>query len=151
MDFTVTFAIQVTADTPEQAAAYALADLRDESIGPWTAQVSCSRGKTEVVAGEVGDGVEVASDAAPGAASPDHTAFEVTAEDVESVLRANIHLIANSNGVPIGAMAEALFASLDIDRVEKAALNAADDLEGQTAAAHDEITLCLIEGGQLKS
>lgn len=25
------------------------------------------------------------------------------------------------------------------------------DLEGQTAAAHDEITLCLIEGGQLKS
>lgn len=52
MDYTVTFTVVVTADSPQQAAEFALRDLRDEEIGPWTADVSCSRGKKTVAVGE---------------------------------------------------------------------------------------------------
>lgn len=48
MDYTVTIQVSVTADSPEQAAQLAINDLRDESLGPWNADVTCSRGKTTV-------------------------------------------------------------------------------------------------------
>lgn len=49
MDFTVTFSVQVTANSPEEAGRYALSDLRDGELGPWEADVSCSRGKQRVM------------------------------------------------------------------------------------------------------
>lgn len=52
MDYTVTIEVQVTADSPQEAAQFALDDLRDETIGPWTAEVSCSRGNVSVSVGE---------------------------------------------------------------------------------------------------
>ena len=55
MDYTVTIEVQVSAESPQEAAEYALADLRDQDLGPWNAEVSCSRGKTSVtVQGEQG-------------------------------------------------------------------------------------------------
>lgn len=48
MDFTVTFEVQVTAESVEEAGRFALGDLRDEALGPWEATVSCSRGKQTV-------------------------------------------------------------------------------------------------------
>lgn len=53
MDFTVTIEVQVTADSVEEAAKFALQDLRDTSLGPWFADVSCSRGKQTNVRIEV--------------------------------------------------------------------------------------------------
>jgi hypothetical protein len=55
MDFTVQFEVQVTAESPEEAAQHALDDLRDQSLGPWNADVSCSRGKKTVSVGTLGD------------------------------------------------------------------------------------------------
>lgn len=45
MQFTVSIEVQVTADSVEEAAKFALNDLRDPGLGPWHADVSCSRGK----------------------------------------------------------------------------------------------------------
>lgn len=39
-DYTVIFELSVTAKSPEEAAKFALDDLRDESIGPWNAFVN---------------------------------------------------------------------------------------------------------------
>lgn len=49
MDFTVTFSVQVTASSPEEAGRFALSDLRDEDLGPWEAEASCSRGKVRIM------------------------------------------------------------------------------------------------------
>lgn len=43
-DFTVLFEVSVTASTPETAAKFALADLRDTDLGPWTASITNSEG-----------------------------------------------------------------------------------------------------------
>lgn len=51
MDYTITIKVSVTADSHEEAAKFALDDLRDETIGPWNMEASCSRGKMTVAAG----------------------------------------------------------------------------------------------------
>lgn len=43
-DFTVLFEVSVTASSPETAAKFALADLRDTDLGPWTATITNSEG-----------------------------------------------------------------------------------------------------------
>lgn len=43
-DFTVLFEVSVTASSPETAAKFALADLRDTALGPWTACITNSEG-----------------------------------------------------------------------------------------------------------
>jgi hypothetical protein len=44
-DYTVTVEVSITANTPEQAAAYALMDLRDRDLGPWNFDVrECATG-----------------------------------------------------------------------------------------------------------
>lgn len=61
--------------------------------------------------------------------------FGISEEDVYTVLLAK--------GVRGASweLAEAVFEELDVDRVEKAALNASDDLDEQTMAAAEEIWL----------
>lgn len=147
MDYTVTFSVQVTANSPEEAAAYALDDLRDETLGPWFAKASCSRGAVEVQVG----GVDEDAPLLPDSSSSEHAAFEVVAEDVESVLRENILRITDSKGLSIEAMAEFLLPSLDAGRIEKAALDGGVELVDQAAAARAEILAQLTEAGHLKA
>jgi hypothetical protein len=52
--YTVTIEVSVTADNPQEAAQYALDDLRDETLGPWEMGASNdSTGSYHVV--EVGE------------------------------------------------------------------------------------------------
>ena len=67
------------------------------------------------------------------------TAFEITADDVETVLRNNSLKVANTKGMSFSAMAELLLCTeIDADRAEKAALYY-DSLDDQTTAALEEI------------
>ncbi len=60
MDYTVRVEVEVTADSPEEAAKYALDDLRDKTIGPVTMEVTCEHGKKTVSVGDPdGDEPEV--------------------------------------------------------------------------------------------
>ena len=78
-----------------------------------------------------------------------HTAYEVTVEDVESVLRSNSLAVANTNGKSFESMANELHGDLDFDLIERAAL-AGDDLDEQTDYANDEIARQLREMGVLE-
>lgn len=78
-----------------------------------------------------------------------HTAYEVTVEDVENVLRSNSLAVANTDGKSFEAMANELHGNLDFDLIEQAAL-AGDDLDEQTDYANDEIARQLREMGVLE-
>ncbi len=58
MDYTVRIAISVTADNPDQAAALALAELRDTSVGPRHLEVSDLHGNTANVTVHEGEEFE---------------------------------------------------------------------------------------------
>lgn len=70
MDYTVTVEVSVTAESPEEAAKFALDDLQDPNIEAWSMEVSCSRGKQMVTVRNDRDDdetdAEVESDATPG-------------------------------------------------------------------------------------
>lgn len=66
------------------------------------------------------------------------SAYECTEEDVENVLRSNSLAVANTNGKSFESIANEVFASLDFDLIEQAAL-CGDDLDEQTDCANDEI------------
>ena len=68
-------------------------------------------------------------------------AFEITADDVATVLRR--HKLVNTCDDPL---VDEVFDDLDVDRVERAALWYTD-LDDQTASALDEIENILIEEG----
>lgn len=78
-----------------------------------------------------------------------HTAYEVTVEDVENVLRSNSLAVANTDGKSFEAMANEVHCNLDFDLIEQAAL-AGDDLDEQTDYANDEIACQLREMGILE-
>lgn len=44
MDYVVRIEVSVTADSPEEAARFALADLQDTGLGPWSVDVQGSSG-----------------------------------------------------------------------------------------------------------
>lgn len=91
----------------------------------------------------------------PRSPSPGVMAFEVTQEDVETVLRQHWAKL-DAKGLPFDVLAEQIFDDLDTDRVESAALDVAAshdikaNLEKQTDAAHAEIAAILQEEGYLK-
>ncbi|MCF5381991.1 hypothetical protein GIW05_00445 [Pseudomonas syringae] len=78
------------------------------------------------------------------------TAFQVTEDDVESVLHSYTLRIANSRGMSIAALASEVFHEIDAKRVEKAALNSSGDLVEQANGALAEIKDILCEIGVLE-
>jgi hypothetical protein len=54
-DYNVTIHLGVTASSPAEAAKYALNDLRDTTLGPWSFAVSGPRGEKIVVIGRAPD------------------------------------------------------------------------------------------------
>lgn len=80
-------------------------------------------------------------------------AFEVTAEDIETVLRDHQFRLETKHGEPFGVLAEQIFNELsdaDFAQIEKAALDSGTDLDEQTTGAHQEIALLLEREGWLK-
>lgn len=77
-------------------------------------------------------------------------AFQITPDDVSSVLRDYSLRVANANGMSFEHMAEELIDQLDHERIERAALAADCDLTKQTAAAYEEIRTSLVELGVLE-
>lgn len=75
-------------------------------------------------------------------------AFEVTEDDISTVLRANIAFI-NFDGRSIDDMASDLIDELDAQRIEHAALSSGTEMDDQTCGAHDEIKSMLCEMGVL--
>lgn len=79
------------------------------------------------------------------------TAFGLSEDDIVIVLRNHSTRVTNSNGQSFEAMAEDLFADLDHDAVEGAALDAGCELDVQTDAAHAEILRQLQEQGVIET
>lgn len=77
--------------------------------------------------------------------------FEATAEDLEVVLRVNFLRLKTVEEIAFETLAERLLPTINQARVEKAALKHANDLEGQTQAAHREIEVQLAESGVLEA
>lgn len=80
------------------------------------------------------------------------TAFEITEDDIENVLRANSLKVANTNGKSFAAMASELYGELvdvDFGRIERAALASGVDLDAQTDGAYAAIRAILVERGVL--
>ena len=78
------------------------------------------------------------------------TAFEISPDDIESVLHSYSLRVANTQGQSFEAMAAELIDEIDRDRVEKAALKGGVDLGDQTSAALAEIKDILVEMGVLE-
>lgn len=76
--------------------------------------------------------------------------FQATDLDVEAVLRRCWGRMARTGGRTIETMAGEVFLRLDLEAVERAALDQAVDLEVQTDAAHGEIERQLITMGVLR-
>jgi hypothetical protein len=79
------------------------------------------------------------------------TAFQITSDDVENVLRNNSLRVTKSNGKTFAHMAEALIDLLDHEQIEQAALDASTNLAEQTSAAYEQIKDNLEELGVLAS
>lgn len=82
-----------------------------------------------------------------------HTAFQITEEDIENVLRANLPRLASGRDADLTQLAEEVYESLndeDFGRMERAALVAGTDLDEQTAGAYEELTVLLERDGWLK-
>ena len=78
------------------------------------------------------------------------TAFQITPEDIEQVLRDySLHVI-NAKGQSFAALAEELNDEIDAERIERAALKAGIDLDEQTSGALEEIKQILVELGVLE-
>lgn len=80
-----------------------------------------------------------------------NTAFQISSDDVITVLRRRSLHVANTNGHSFESMAEEILDDLDTDRIEFAALRASTDLDEQTDAALDEIERQLIDHGVIAS
>lgn len=78
------------------------------------------------------------------------TAFEMTSQDVENVLRDYAMRINDMRGMSFHDLAEDLMKDIDAQRVAKAALRGGDDLDEQAIAAMDEIKKILVEIGVLE-
>ena len=74
--------------------------------------------------------------------------FEFSLDDVQHVLQANSQRVVRT-WVPVETLAAQVIGEIDAVRVEKAALDAGDDLSEQTTAAHAEIRRILVEIGVL--
>lgn len=77
------------------------------------------------------------------------TAFQVTEEDIEAVLRENALAVANAEGRTFAEMASELMAGIDHCLVEAAALYG-DGLDEQVVYAYEEITRQLRAMGTLE-
>lgn len=78
------------------------------------------------------------------------TAFQITEEDIENVLRNYSLRVTDTQGKSFETMAAVLIDEIDHARVEKAALNSGCDLDEQTQGAYDEIKKVLVELGVLE-
>lgn len=78
------------------------------------------------------------------------TAFQVTEEDIENVLRNYSLRVTDTCGKSFETMAAELIGEIDCGRVEKAALNSGCGLDEQTQGAYDEIKNILVEIGVLE-
>lgn len=72
-------------------------------------------------------------------------AFEISAQDIESVLLSYSLRVTDTQGQSFATMAEELIDEVDTSRIEKAALRAGNSLEEQTAGAYEEIRQILVE------
>ncbi len=79
-----------------------------------------------------------------------HFAFQITEEDVESVLHDYSLRISNSRGASFAAMAAELLPDLDHARIERAALEGGCDLDAQTRSALGAIHQQLVEAGVIE-
>lgn len=77
------------------------------------------------------------------------TAFAISEEDIKNVLHSNTLNVSYTQGQSIALLASEILPTLDLQRIEEAALWG-DDLGEQTDHAHDEITRQLIEAGILE-
>lgn len=85
-------------------------------------------------------------------------AFEITEDDIDTVLHQNSLKVANSRGMDFCDLAIEIFANLteeEHDRIANAAMagdtGEDDDLMAQTDAAHAEIRVLLVELNILKA
>lgn len=78
------------------------------------------------------------------------TAYQITAEDIENVLRSYSLRVVDTQGKSFEAMAAELIDEIDCERVEKVALNSGCDIDDQTQGAYDEIHRILVEIGVLE-
>lgn len=79
-----------------------------------------------------------------------NVAFQLTADDVESVLHSYTARLINTQGLSIIDLSAELFAEIDHARIEKAALKASTDPDEQATAALAEIKTNLVELGVLE-
>lgn len=77
-------------------------------------------------------------------------AYQITELDIENVLSDYSHRVANSRGMSFEQMASELITEVDAKRVEHAALQGGEELDGQTVAAMEEIRVILEEIGVLE-
>jgi hypothetical protein len=78
------------------------------------------------------------------------TAFQITEDDIENVLRSYSLRVSNTQGKSFSEMAAELIDEIDHDRVEMSALNSSTELEQQTQGAYEEIKNILVEIGVLE-
>lgn len=76
-------------------------------------------------------------------------AFQVTDQDVAAVLEAYRLRLLEPDGRTFQAIAEELLLELDVEVIAKAALDAGDDMNDQTVAAHAAIHEQLVSLGVL--
>lgn len=80
-------------------------------------------------------------------------AFEITEDDIETVLQQNATQVANTGGKSFEDMASQLhsdWVGSELDRIANAALDGGVEMDEQTDAAHAEIRAILVEQGVLK-
>jgi hypothetical protein len=80
-------------------------------------------------------------------------AFGIAENDIETVLRNNAALVANTAGQSFEQMSEKIFddwTDIEHNRIADAALDGGVDMDDQTNAAHAEIRTILVEQGVLK-
>lgn len=77
------------------------------------------------------------------------TAFQISEDDIETVLRRHSLRVSDTQGKSFSEIAEKLIYDIDHERVELAAMSASCKLEEQTEAAHEEIKIICLELGVL--
>ena len=78
------------------------------------------------------------------------TAFGITEEDVEQVLREHTHRVNNSAGKSFETLACELIDEIDHERVAQAALDSGTEMDQQITGALGEIKTILVKIGALK-
>lgn len=79
-----------------------------------------------------------------------YTAFQISTDDVESVLHSYTHRLINTHGLSILELTAELYDQIDHGRIEKAALAAEPNMEAQANAALQEIKDNLVDLGVLE-